>query len=116
MLEESWTPGGSTITLWRNHLLTRGIEHLISGLTLEEVPSLIHAHDWHAVVPGVKAKMSLEERRIIVPLVYTVHLLNKVGAMALRIRGLVRARKLRTLHLDGFKARVEKYKRVMGFL
>ncbi|QKQ99584.1 glycosyltransferase [Metallosphaera tengchongensis] len=64
----------------KSALLARAMDHLVSTLKLENVPSLIHAHDWHAVVPGVKAKMSLEERRVIVPLVYTVHLLNKVGA------------------------------------
>ncbi|BCS93880.1 glycosyltransferase [Metallosphaera javensis (ex Sakai et al. 2022)] len=64
----------------KSALLTRGVEHLVSTLNLENIPSLIHAHDWHSVLPGVRAKMSLEERRVIVPLVYTVHLLNRVGA------------------------------------
>jgi len=64
----------------KSALLTRGVEALVGTLTLDGVPSLIHAHDWHSVLPGVKAKLALEERRVVVPLVYTVHLLNRVGA------------------------------------
>ncbi|MEM4130203.1 MAG: glycosyltransferase [Metallosphaera sp.] len=77
-LMDSWSV--YEFSMEKSALLTRGVEHLVSRLNLGEVPSLIHVHDWHSVVPGVKAKMSLEERRVVVPLVYTVHLLNKVGA------------------------------------
>jgi starch synthase len=44
------------------------------------LPDLIHAHDWHAVIPAIRIKQLLEERRVIIPVLYTIHLLNQVGA------------------------------------
>ncbi|GGU02384.1 glycogen synthase [Sulfodiicoccus acidiphilus] len=48
-------------------------------LNRREIPSLIHIHDWHSVLAGTASKYELEVRRVIVPTVFTVHLLNKVG-------------------------------------
>ncbi|MEM3352182.1 MAG: glycosyltransferase, partial [Saccharolobus sp.] len=36
--------------------------------------------DWHSVIPAIKVKQVLEERKIVIPIVYTIHLLNYVGA------------------------------------
>ena len=53
-------------------------EYLISMGEARELPELIHAHDWHAVPAGVLVKQRLQERGLIVPLVFTVHLLSRV--------------------------------------
>ncbi|AOL17596.1 glycogen synthase [Sulfolobus sp. A20] len=65
-------------TLEKSALLSRGLEGYILSKLPNDVPDLIHAQDWHAVVPAVRIKQILEERKIVVPLVYTIHLLNKV--------------------------------------
>lgn len=61
-------------------LLARGVQAYSIFSIPSNVPSVIHAHDWHAVLSGVIAKQTFEVRKIIVPLVFTIHLLNKVGA------------------------------------
>jgi len=53
-------------------------EYLISMGRARELPDLIHAHDWHMVPAGVLVKQRLEERGVVVPLVFTVHLLSGV--------------------------------------
>ena len=53
-------------------------EYLISMGRTRELPDLIHAHDWHVVPAGILAKQRLEERGIVVPLVFTIHLLSGV--------------------------------------
>ena len=54
-------------------------EYLFSMGRTEELPDLIHAHDWHMVPAGVLVKQRLQERGMIVPLVFTVHLLGGVA-------------------------------------
>jgi starch synthase len=53
-------------------------EYLISMGRTRELPDLIHAHDWHMVPAGILAKQRLQERGVVVPLVFTVHLLSGV--------------------------------------
>ena len=53
-------------------------EYLISMGRTRELPDLIHAHDWHMVPAGVVVKQRIEERGLVAPLVFTVHLLSKV--------------------------------------
>jgi starch synthase len=53
-------------------------EYLISMGRARELPDLIHAHDWHMVPAGVLVKQRLQEREVVVPLVFTVHLLSGV--------------------------------------
>src|SRR2546422_8577885 len=53
-------------------------EYLISMGRARELPDLIHAHDWHTVPAGVLVKQRLQERDVVVPLVFTVHLLSGV--------------------------------------
>jgi starch synthase len=53
-------------------------EYLISMGRARELPDLIHVHDWHTVPAGVLVKQRLQERGMIVPLVFTVHLLSGV--------------------------------------
>jgi starch synthase len=60
-------------------LLARGVMKYSEFSIPSNVPSIIHVHDWHSVLAGVGAKQVFETRRIIVPLVYTIHLINKVG-------------------------------------
>jgi len=54
-------------------------EYLISMGRTRELPDLIHAHDWHMVPAGVLVKQRLQERGVVVPLVFTVHLLSGVS-------------------------------------
>jgi len=54
-------------------------EYLFSMGRTGELPDLIHAHDWHMVPAGVLVKQRLQERGMIVPLVFTVHLLGGVA-------------------------------------
>ncbi|QXJ32848.1 glycosyltransferase [Saccharolobus shibatae] len=73
---DSWNVYDSTME--KTSLLTRGLE----GFTLDNLsnlPDIIHAQDWHAVIPAVRIKQLLEERRIIIPVIYTIHLLNYIG-------------------------------------
>ncbi len=53
-------------------------EYLFSMGRTGDLPDLIHAHDWHMVPAGVLVKQRLEERGVITPLVFTVHLLSGV--------------------------------------
>ena len=53
-------------------------EYLVSTGRSSELPDLIHAHDWHMVPAGVLVKQRLQERGVIVPLVFTIHLLSGV--------------------------------------
>jgi starch synthase len=53
-------------------------EYLLSTQRQSELPDLIHAHDWHMVPAGVVAKQHLEDRGVLVPLVFTVHLLSGI--------------------------------------
>ena len=53
-------------------------EYLISMGRTRDLPDLIHAHDWHMVPAGVLVKQALQERGVVVPLVFTVHLLSGV--------------------------------------
>jgi starch synthase len=53
-------------------------EYLISMGRTRELPDLIHAHDWHMVPAGILVKQRLQERGVVVPLVFTVHLLSGV--------------------------------------
>src|SRR5438445_507524 len=54
-------------------------EYLISMGRAGELPDLIHAHDWHTVPAAVLVKQSLQERGVIIPLVFTIHLLSGVA-------------------------------------
>src|SRR6267378_4930585 len=53
-------------------------EYLISMGRTRELPDLIHAHDWHMVPAGVLVNQRLQERGVVVPLVFTIHLLSGV--------------------------------------
>src|SRR5467141_3318370 len=53
-------------------------EYLISMGRTRELPDLIHAHDWHMVPAGVLVRQRLQETGVVVPLVFTVHLLSGV--------------------------------------
>src|SRR5467141_2482859 len=46
-------------------------EYLISMGRTRELPDLIHAHDWHMVPAGVLVNQRLQERGVVVPLVFT---------------------------------------------
>lgn len=63
----------------KSSLLSRGLEYFVLN-HLHDLPDVIHAHDWHSVIPAIKVKQVLEERKIVIPIVYTIHLLNYVGA------------------------------------
>jgi len=54
-------------------------DYLLATGSLSNLPDLIHAHDWHMVPAGVALKQSLEENRVRVPLVFTIHLLGRVS-------------------------------------
>lgn len=64
----------------KSSLLARAVEKYAKFSIPNDIPSIIHVHDWHSVIAGVTAKFTFEARRVIVPLVFTVHLLNKVSA------------------------------------
>ena len=53
-------------------------DYLISMGKTRDLPDLIHAHDWHMVPSGILVKQHLQERGVVVPLVFTVHLLSGV--------------------------------------
>jgi len=53
-------------------------EYLISMGRTKELPDLVHAHDWHMVPAGTLVRQRLQERGVVVPLVFTVHLLSAV--------------------------------------
>jgi len=54
-------------------------DYLLATGSLSNLPDLIHAHDWHMIPAGVALKQSLEENRVTVPLVFTIHLLGRVS-------------------------------------
>ncbi|MDT7875903.1 MAG: glycosyltransferase [Sulfolobaceae archaeon] len=64
----------------KSALLARGITKYAEFSMPSNVPSIIHIHDWHSVLAGVSAKQTFETRKVVVPLIFTIHLLNKVGA------------------------------------
>jgi starch synthase len=61
----------------KSSLLAKAVEILALNSLPDNLPSLVHIHDWHSVLAGVKVKQVFESRRIIIPLVFTIHLLNK---------------------------------------
>ncbi|MCY0849635.1 glycogen/starch synthase [Sulfuracidifex metallicus] len=64
----------------KSSLFTKGIERLVFHYMPDNLPDLVHANDWHSVVGAVKLKQVLEDRRVVIPMVFTIHLLNKVSA------------------------------------
>ncbi|TMI30586.1 glycosyltransferase [Candidatus Bathyarchaeota archaeon] len=54
-------------------------DYLLATGSLSNLPDLIHVHDWHMIPAGVALKQSLEENRVRVPLVFTIHLLGRVS-------------------------------------
>ncbi len=60
-----------TVKAYSNYLLATG--------SRRDLPDLIHANDWHMIPAGVALKQSLEENRVTVPLVFTIHLLGRVS-------------------------------------
>ena len=60
-----------TMKTYSDYLLARG--------SRSRLPDLIHAHDWHMIPAAVAVKQSLEENRVTVPLVFTIHLLGHVS-------------------------------------
>ncbi|BBG26901.1 glycogen/starch synthase [Sulfuracidifex tepidarius] len=64
----------------KSSLFTKGMERLTFHFMPDKLPDLIHANDWHSVVPAVKVKQTLEDRRVVIPMIFTIHLLNKVSA------------------------------------
>ncbi len=64
----------------KSSLFTKGAERLAFHFMPDSLPDLIHANDWHSVTPAVKVKQLLEDRRVVIPMIFTIHLLNKVSA------------------------------------
>jgi len=54
-------------------------DYLLATGSRSDLPDLIHVHDWHMIPAGVALKQSLEENRVTVPLVFTIHLLGRVS-------------------------------------
>lgn len=46
----------------------------------ESRPDVVHANDWHSIPAAVALKQAFVERRISVPLVFTIHLLSDKGS------------------------------------
>ena len=58
-------------------LFSRAMEALIPyAVYTNQIPSLIHANDWHSAIAGLRARQLLEDRKVYVPLVFTVHLMT----------------------------------------
>jgi starch synthase len=60
-----------TMKTYSDYLLATGLR--------SDLPDLIHAHDWHVIPAAVAIKQSLQENRVTVPLVFTIHLLGRVS-------------------------------------
>jgi starch synthase len=58
-----------TMRTYSNYLLATG--------SRGDLPDLIHANDWHMIPAAVAVRQSLEENRVTVPLVFTIHLLAR---------------------------------------
>ena len=54
-------------------------DYVLATGSRSDFPDLIHANDWHMIPAAVAVKQSLEENRVTVPLVFTVHLLGRVS-------------------------------------
>ena len=63
----------------KSSLLARSVEAIVPWSISAGIPSVIHSHDWHSVLAGVRARQLLEDRRIMVPFVFTIHLLTRVS-------------------------------------
>ncbi len=63
----------------KSSLLARSVEAIVPWAIGAGIPSVIHSHDWHSVLAGVRARQLFEDRRVIVPFVYTIHLLTRVS-------------------------------------
>ena len=57
----------------------RGYLRFILERSPKKRPDIIHAHDWHMVPAAVVLKQTLTERRMDVPLVFSIHLLGGKG-------------------------------------
>jgi starch synthase len=58
----------------------QGYLHFILKGTPESRPDVVHANDWHSIPAAVALKQAFMERRISVPLVFTIHLLSDAGS------------------------------------
>jgi len=54
-------------------------DYLLATGSRSDLPDVIHANDWHMIPAAVAVKQSLEENRVSVPLVFTIHLLGRVS-------------------------------------
>ncbi|MDP8023914.1 MAG: glycogen/starch synthase [Nitrososphaeria archaeon] len=63
----------------KSSLLARSVEAIVPWALGVGIPSIIHSHDWHSVLAGVRARQLFEDRRVMVPFVYTIHLLTRVS-------------------------------------
>jgi starch synthase len=54
-------------------------DYVLATGSRSDLPDLIHANDWHMIPAAVAVKQSLEENRITVPLVFTIHLLGRAS-------------------------------------
>jgi starch synthase len=74
---------GGDVTLEKMALFSRTVriypEFLLSMRRQRELPDLIHANDWHMVPAGVAVKQTLAERGVMIPLLFTVHLLSHMA-------------------------------------
>ena len=55
-------------------------DYLLATGSRGDLPDLIHANDWHMIPAAVAVRQSLEENRVTVPLVFTIHLLGRASA------------------------------------
>lgn len=80
---DNWTIYNSDLTFEKMALSARGTrgyaEYLLSARKFDEIPQLVHVNDWHMVPSGLTVKQVLEEKRIVIPLIFTVHLLSRVS-------------------------------------
>lgn len=71
---------GDELTYQKASLLARGVRAfaklVLQRRQLDEIPDIIHMHDWHSVPAGISAWQAFNERRVYPALVFSVHLLS----------------------------------------
>ena len=70
------------LTYQKMSLFARAMKEYLCFLLKEAPasrPEVVHAHDWHSIPAAVALKQEFTERRISVPLILTIHLLNDKG-------------------------------------
>ncbi len=79
---DDWQIYDGELSYQKMSLFARAMRGYVDFLLREDperIPDIVHANDWHVIPAAVSVKQALLEKRMNIPLVFTIHLLNDKG-------------------------------------